>query len=157
VSAHSGQRQTAIHRQVEAARRGLEPRTIARLASGWALLGDPQVLRGYALLLADPEVSSLNALTGAARARFLSDMALLGDAVLAVTGALRINYALYGNLEPALHAHVIPRYLDEPAHLATAQPWAYDWSIAPRFDAGRDTRLAHAIRTELARLDAGVV
>ena len=126
-----------------------------RLGSGWALLGDPQVLRGYALLLPDPVAPSLNALSGTARARFLEDMALLGDAVLSVTGALRINYAMYGNLEPALHAHVIPRYADEPEALAVAHPWAYDWSQAPRFDAARDAGLTHALRAELLRLGAG--
>jgi diadenosine tetraphosphate (Ap4A) HIT family hydrolase len=142
---------------VEAARSGSEPRTVLQLASGWALMGDPQVLRGYTLLLPDPVVPSLNALAGTARARFLADMALLGDAVLAVTGALRVNYAMYGNLEPALHAHVIPRYVKERAPLATAHPWAYDWSAAPRFDPGRDSALMHAIRDELIRLGAGSV
>jgi len=35
---------------------------------------------------------------------------------------VRINYALFGNLEPALHAHVFPRRADEPAATRTAQP-----------------------------------
>ena len=50
----------------------------------------------------------LNALAPAAQAAFLADMARLGQAVLEVTGAVRINYAMFGNLEPALHAHVVP-------------------------------------------------
>ena len=77
----------------------------------------------------------LNALAPAAQAAFLADVARLGQAVLEATGALRINYALFGNLEPALHAHVVPRYADEPEALRTAHPWAYDWAAAPRFDA----------------------
>ena len=79
------------------------------------MLGERQVLPGYCLLLPDPVVPTLNALQGAERAAFLADMAALGDAVLAVTHAVRINYAIFGNLDPALHAHVIPRYHDEPA------------------------------------------
>jgi hypothetical protein len=55
-------------------------------------------------------------------------MSRLGQAVLAVTGAIRINYALFGNVEPALHAHVFPRLASEPEHLRTANPWGYDWS-----------------------------
>ena len=47
---------TAIHRQVEAARRGELERVIARMLSGWAVLGDPQITRGYCLLLPDPVV-----------------------------------------------------------------------------------------------------
>ena len=80
---------TAIHRQVEAARRGELPRVIKRLPSGWAVLGDPQITHGYCLLLPDPVVPDLNALAGDTRRQFLDDMARLGDAVLQVTGAER--------------------------------------------------------------------
>jgi diadenosine tetraphosphate (Ap4A) HIT family hydrolase len=125
---------TSIHRRVDALRAGRDPAFVARLASGWAVLGERQVLPGYCLLLPDPVVPTLNTLAGAERADFLADMAALGDAVLSVTRAVRINYAIFGNLDPALHAHVIPRYHDEPAELRTAQPWAYDWSAAPVFD-----------------------
>jgi diadenosine tetraphosphate (Ap4A) HIT family hydrolase len=69
---------------------------------------------------------------------------------LQVTGALRINYAMFGNVEPALHAHVVPRYVDEPPHLATAHPWMYDWNAAPRFDAVRDASLLRDLRAQLA-------
>ena len=83
------------------------------------------------LLLPDPVVPSLNALGAQERTGFLLDMARLGDALLKVTGAIRINYAIYGNIEPALHAHVIPRYPDEADKLRVSQPWAYDWEAAP--------------------------
>jgi catechol 2,3-dioxygenase-like lactoylglutathione lyase family enzyme/diadenosine tetraphosphate (Ap4A) HIT family hydrolase len=119
---------------VDALRKGTEPTFIARLASGWAVMGDPQLLPGYCLLLPDPVVGHLNELGGGARSRFLADIAALGDAVLAATGALRINYALFGNLEPALHAHVIPRYPNEPEAERALQPWALDWSTAARFE-----------------------
>jgi diadenosine tetraphosphate (Ap4A) HIT family hydrolase len=122
---------------------------IGRLASGWAVLGDPQVLRGYCLLLPDPVVPHLNAMEPAAQAAFLADVARLGDAVLAVTGGVRINYAIFGNLEPALHAHVFARYADEPESLRTAHPWGYDWSQAPRFDAARDGALIGQLRKAL--------
>ena len=145
---------TAIHRRVEACRAGTDPTAIARLPSGWAVLGDPQVLRGYCLLLPDPVVPHLNALAPAAQAAFVADMARLGQAVLELTGALRINYALFGNLEPALHAHVVPRYADEPGQLRTAHPWAYDWTAAPRFDATLHGDLLRALRERVARTPA---
>ncbi|MFM8535654.1 MAG: HIT family protein [Acidimicrobiia bacterium] len=125
---------TAIHRQVEAARTGSLPRVIARMRSGWAVLGDPQITRGYCLLLPDPVVPDLNSLTGDARDQFLRDMAALGDAVLSVTGAERINYEILGNVEPALHAHVIPRHASERADLRKAAVWLHDWSLAPKLD-----------------------
>ena len=140
---------TAIHRRVEACRAGTDPTMIVRLPSGWAVLGDPQVLRGYSLLLPDPVVPHLNALPPAGQVAFLADLARLGQAVLEVTGALRINYAMFGNLEPALHAHVHPRYVDEPEALRAAHPWAYDWSVAHPFDPGRDRALLAALRERL--------
>ena len=143
---------TAIHNLVTAAREGREPRVVARLFSGWALFGERQFVRGYALLLPDPVVPDLNSLGARERIAFLSDMSRLGDALLKVTGAVRINYAIFGNQEPALHAHVIPRYLDEPEALRGAQPWAYDWAAAPAFDRATCQDLASSLRRELTRL-----
>jgi diadenosine tetraphosphate (Ap4A) HIT family hydrolase len=126
---------TAIHRQVEAARRGELERLVARMLSGWAVLGDPQITRGYCLLLPDPVVPDLNALTGDARRQFLDDMAALGDAVLAATDAERINYEILGNVEPALHAHVIPRHAAEDPERRLTPVWLHDWKTAPAIDA----------------------
>lgn len=142
---------TAIHRLVESCRNGEHPAVIARMPSGWAVLGQKQVLRGYCLLLPDPVVPHLNALTAAARDEFMADLGRLGDAVLAATGALRINYAIFGNLEPALHAHVHPRYADEPEAMRTNNPWSYDWSQSPAFDLTLHGALLAAIRRELQR------
>jgi diadenosine tetraphosphate (Ap4A) HIT family hydrolase len=114
------------------------------------VFGEQQFLRGYCLLLPDPVVPHLNAMPAAHRARFMADLARLGDALLAATGAVRINYAMYGNVEPALHAHLIPRYTDEPEALRTAHPWAYDWAAAPRFDAAALAPLRDRIQTLLA-------
>ena len=141
---------TAIHRRVEALREGRDSTFIAKMPSGWAVFGERQFLRGYALLLPDPVVPTLNDLTPPTRDLFLSDMGRLGDALLAATGALRINYAMFGNLEPTLHAHVIPRYRGEPSPLDVAHPWAYDWNAAPMFDVGHESALLEAVRASLA-------
>ena len=119
------------------------------MASGWAVLGDPQITRGYCLLLPDPVVTDLNALTGAARRQFLDDMASLGDAVLAATGAERINYEILGNVEPALHAHVIPRHASEDPVLRIKPVWLHDWATVAGFDLSRDGPLATDIRRRL--------
>jgi diadenosine tetraphosphate (Ap4A) HIT family hydrolase len=144
---------TAIHALLAAARAG-DPRLIARLDSGWALFGERQFVRGYALLVPDPVVPDLNRLAPQARAQFLLDMTRIGDALLRMTDAVRINYAIFGNLEPALHAHVVPRYADEPAALRTQHPWAYDWGAAPRFDPRAAQQLMCGLRRELAPASA---
>jgi diadenosine tetraphosphate (Ap4A) HIT family hydrolase len=144
--------ETVIHGQVQDAREGRDARVIARVASGWVVFGQQQFLRGYTLLLPDPVVPSLNALGTEARAQFLLDMSRIGDALLRTTGAAHINYAILGNLEPALHAHIMPRYADEPQAMRVEQPWAYDWKQAPPFDATALHELAEQLRGEFTRM-----
>jgi diadenosine tetraphosphate (Ap4A) HIT family hydrolase len=144
--------ETAIHRRVNEARAGRDNSVLGRCASGWAVFGQQQFVEGYLLLLPDPVVPDLNALTPERRSQFLLDMSRLGDALVRTTAPLRINYAIFGNVEPALHAHVIPRYRNEPENMRTQHPWMYDWNQAPAFDAIAAAPLMRALRTELAHL-----
>ena len=146
---------TLIHQRVAQANAGTNPKVIARMKSGWAVLGDAQFLKGYCLLLPDPVVAHLNDFSGDARQQYLDDMAALGDAVLAVTGALRINYEMLGNLEPALHAHLFPRYDDEPEDLKTKAVWLYPqraWEETA-FDLERDRAVMQAIKAKLIKMN----
>jgi diadenosine tetraphosphate (Ap4A) HIT family hydrolase len=143
---------TAIHRRVADARAGRDSALLGRCASGWAVFGQRQFVTGYLLLLPDPVVPDLNALTPERRSQFLLDMSRLGDALMRVASPVRINYAIFGNVEPALHAHVIPRYRSEPDEMQTQHPWAYDWNDAPEFDAAAVAPLAKSLRTELSQL-----
>jgi diadenosine tetraphosphate (Ap4A) HIT family hydrolase len=117
-------------------------------------MGERQVLPGYCLLLPDPVVPHLNALQAEARSRFLADMSEVGDALLAVTGAVRVNYAIFGNVEPALHAHMFPRHADEPEATRSAQPWALDWHAAPAFNESQHDALKRRLALELQRRQA---
>jgi diadenosine tetraphosphate (Ap4A) HIT family hydrolase len=142
---------TAIHRMVELCRAGQFPGAITKLLSGWAIMGERQVLPGYCLLLPDPVVPHLNALEPEMRTRFLLDMALVGDALLAVTSAARINYAIFGNVEPALHAHIFPRDGAEPEAMRTMQPWALDWNAAPVYSADAHGDFKRRVGLELSK------
>jgi diadenosine tetraphosphate (Ap4A) HIT family hydrolase len=135
--------------RVDLARRGANDTVICRLPSGWAVLGDVQVLRGWCLLLPDPVVPSLNDLGAERRAEFLRDMTRLGDAILQITSAERINYEILGNSEPELHAHVIPRYATEPPERRRLPAWFYDWDAAPRYDPETYAVLRVALRDVL--------
>ncbi len=140
---------TVIHRRVAEAREGTNPFVVRKVPSGWVVMGDVQFLEGYCLLLPDPVVPHLNALEGEARARFLSDMGKVGDAILEVTGAVRINYEMLGNTEPALHAHLFPRHDTEPEALRPKPVWFYDWEQAPAFDPEAHGALRERIRAAL--------
>jgi diadenosine tetraphosphate (Ap4A) HIT family hydrolase len=140
---------TLIHAMVERCRVGDYPSLIVRLHSGWVILGERQVLSGYCLLLPDPVVPHLNALPADMRGQFLSDMALIGDALMDVTVAARINYALFGNVEPALHAHIFPRHASEPEATRSSQPWALDWSGAPTYSDERHGELKQRLAADI--------
>lgn len=119
-----------ISQRVALARHGANDKVICRMPSGWAVMGDVQFLPGYCLLLPDPVVASLNDLSIEARTAYLLDMARMGDAVLAATGALRMNYEILGNSEPELHCHIFPRYVSEPEQKRKMPAWFYDWKTA---------------------------
>ena len=144
---------TLIHQRVAQAREGRNPTVVTRMASGWAVLGDQQFLPGYCLLLPDPVVPSLNDLAGEARTRFLLDLGLLGDALLEVTDAHRINYGVYGNHDAALHAHVFARYAWEPERYKSGPAWLYprgDRMAAP-FDPVDHADLMQALREVIVK------
>jgi diadenosine tetraphosphate (Ap4A) HIT family hydrolase len=144
--------ETIVGQRVALAREGRNPWLVARLKSGWVVMSDKQVVPGQLILLADPVVASLNALGPAERAGFLSDMTLVGDALLAVTGCVRVNYDILGNTDPALHAHIVPRYADEAEERRRMPIWLYDWSVAESFAEERHGALRRELATELERL-----
>ena len=140
--------------RLEAARRGENPTVIARLASGWAVLGDSQLLPGYALLLADPEVESLEALAEAQQMVFLTDMTRLGRAIQAATNCQRVNYGIFGNYDPYLHAHIWARYAWEQEERRQHPVWLHypaTERFAPDalFDVQRHAELLEKVRSLL--------
>ncbi len=132
-----------IPQRIELARKGMNSTIICKVPSGWVALCDMQYLRGYCILLADPVVESINHLDLAGRSKFLLDMTLVGDALLEVTGALRINYGMLSNSDPYLHAHIIPRYQEEPEEIRRYLPWSYPKEVmnGRPFDLERDQPL----------------
>jgi diadenosine tetraphosphate (Ap4A) HIT family hydrolase len=109
------------HDRVGSAERGENPMVIARMSSGFAVIGDTQFLPGYCVLLAAPQVGTLSDLAPAPRQAFLYDMSLIGEAlerVCAPSGLVRVNYEILGNTDAFLHAHIFPRYnWEEPERL----------------------------------------
>ena len=139
--------------RVEAARNGTNPAVVCRVPSGWVFLANLQYLRGYCILQADPLVESLNSLAFPERDQYLRDMGVIGDALLEVANACRINYAIFGNTEPVLHAHIVPRYLDEPDEYRTGVPWSYpqEHMDSVTFDLERDKEIMEKIRAALQK------
>lgn len=109
--------------RIRSALDGRNPTVLARLSSGFAVMGDVQFLPGYCLLLSDdPSADRLADLPRGRRLAFLADLDLIGEAVQTVCARhdpqfTRVNYSVLGNLDPILHAHIHPRYAWEPPEL----------------------------------------
>lgn len=146
---------TLIHERVEAADRGENPTVICRMKSGYLVMCDKQTPRGWCILIAVPIVHDLDDLDDAARADFLADMARAGAAIKRVTGAYRMNYSILGNTDPALHAHLQPRFADEPDDLRRQPLWAI-WNKLPdvAFDVVCDTAFMKRLSAEFTPMPA---
>ncbi|GJM18209.1 MAG: hypothetical protein DHS20C14_04220 [Phycisphaeraceae bacterium] len=143
-----------ITTRVAALRSGEDPLLIARVPSGWAVLNErqPDAIAPCCVLLPDPVVPALNDLDAPTRAAFMADLARLGDSILAVTDAERVNYLILCNQAPELHAHAIGRYASEdPAKRRLGPFEAYDFGAArPADPAGHDADMLVRLRAELA-------
>src|ERR1041385_5493380 len=135
---------------------------MARMPSGFAVIGDTQHLPGYSLLLTDDvSVNHLTDLAWERRKEFLFDLSLIGEAVQRAcrdNGLRRINYEVLGNSEPVLHGHVHPRYDWERPHMVTGPVWRYPKKLrnAPEhaYTDERHGELRAAITAELRALPA---
>jgi len=143
------------HRQEDrfgAASQGENPMFVAPLAAGLVFLHDAQFLPGWCVLFARPETARLEDLDGDRARDFLGDMARLGRAVSAACRPRRVNYAIYGNTAPVLHAHVVPRYEWEAPERITQPVWTYPgelWRNPPPGDPSQHAPLRDRIRAAL--------
>jgi diadenosine tetraphosphate (Ap4A) HIT family hydrolase len=125
--------------RIGAAHRGENPLVMARMRSGFAVIGDTQHLPGYSLLLTDPSVDHLTDLTWQPRRQFLFDLSLIGEAVWRACrnrGLRRVNYEVLGNGIPVLHGHVHARYEWEAPERITGPVWRYPKELRnePQFE-----------------------
>lgn len=151
---------SAPENSIAAALRGENPMVMARMRTGFAVIGDTQHLPGYSLLLTDDlEVDHPTDLPWSRRRDFFFDLSLLGEAVFAVTrerGAHRINYEVLGNSWPHLHGHVHARYEWEPRDKISGPVWRYPKELRDAaehaYDDAQHGQLRAAITAELTRV-----
>jgi len=142
-TAHAG----PISNRVNRIKAGNDPELIAEMPSGYAILGkyQPEPITGCCMLLPKIVVPSPNDLSHADRAQFFSDLVLLGDAIMRVTGSKRINYLVLCNQVPELHGHCVPRFDTEDPTKRMQGPFeAYDFGGARVANAAEDDAQLHA-------------
>jgi diadenosine tetraphosphate (Ap4A) HIT family hydrolase len=114
-------------------------------------LFEDQFLSGYSILYAPKQVFDLHTLDPARRAEFLETMANAGETILNETGARRMNYLIQGNLDPYLHAHIVPRFEWEDSPWREGPAAAYPEELRVKMRVERTIEgLAERLRAKLS-------
>jgi diadenosine tetraphosphate (Ap4A) HIT family hydrolase len=121
---------------------------IAECGPARAYLHDDQFFPGWTLVILTRHATELYDLDRAERAALMEAVTEVAQALAAVYGAVKMNYALLGNVLPHIHWHLIPRRKDDP--IPTQPVWAL--SHAPRaLPAAERRQRIEAIRAQLRR------
>ena len=116
-----------IFERIRLIQAGKNPYFVVELETGYVVLCDYQLFKGYTLFLAKQHKRELRELNVKRRMEFLREMSLVAEAVFRAFKPAKLNYELLGNSEPHLHWHIIPRYRDD---LRTQLPiWSIDSTI----------------------------
>ena len=115
---------------------------IADFSASTAYLHDDQFFPGWTVLVLKRHATELFDLTPRERSQLMDEVASVAKAVGTEFRAVKVNYALLGNLIPHIHWHVIPRLADDPAPRETV--WSFAHASEPL---GADER-----RQRIARL-----
>ena len=90
------------------------PYFVAEMQSGYVVLGWNQIYPGYTLFLSKHHAAELHELQADMRVSFLTEMALVAEAVFRAFSPRKLNYEMLGNSVAHMHWHLFPRYADDP-------------------------------------------
>jgi diadenosine tetraphosphate (Ap4A) HIT family hydrolase len=82
---------------------------VKELDTGYVVIGDNQLFRGYTLFLCKIHKTELSLLDRDFKMKFLEEMAVVAEAVQNATGAEKMNYEMLGNGDAHMHWHLFPR------------------------------------------------
>lgn len=131
------------------------PYFVYEFDTSYVEIGKNQFWEGYCILFAKGDYNHLTDMPLPVREAYLMEMSILGEAMLEVLGAARINYNILGNSYPLVHAHLFPRYDWEDEDLRKTVVWRYDSSFfsdeAYRFDQDRHADLKERLTAAIDR------
>lgn len=87
---------------------------IAEFASVWITASREAQLPGYACVVCKRHVVEPYELPDAERRAFWDESMRAARAIAHVSGAVKMNYGIHGNVIPHLHMHLWPRLVDDP-------------------------------------------
>jgi diadenosine tetraphosphate (Ap4A) HIT family hydrolase len=88
---------------------------IAELAESVLYLHTDQFFPGWSVLVLRRHATELYELATDERARVMEEVSAVARALQRAFGARKVNYALFGNVLPHMHWHLIPRLGSDPA------------------------------------------
>lgn len=112
-----------ICRRVSLWREGRNPYFIHEFEHSIFIVGDHRFHRGYCLLLLKDHVRELHELAPSVQVEMFEELMRAGRALVDTFNPWKMNYSCYGNVDPHIHWHLIPRYDTEPDHLN--HPWLH--------------------------------
>lgn len=120
---------------------------IATLSASALGLYDDARFPGRCLLVLGDHAEHLDQLPSDLYHRFLADLRTAARAIRRATDAPRLNLAILGNVEPHIHAHLVPRGGEQDA-APRQTPWDHP-EEARSLGPGEIERLVRRIREEL--------
>jgi diadenosine tetraphosphate (Ap4A) HIT family hydrolase len=114
-----------------------------------AYLHEDQFFPGWTVVVLRRHVTELYGLAAAERALVMDEVSDTAAALARAFGAVKMNYALLGNVLPHMHWHLIPRRADDPAPLLPV------WGVAHAPREPGDAERAELIARIRAALAAG--
>jgi diadenosine tetraphosphate (Ap4A) HIT family hydrolase len=88
---------------------------IAELPESVLYLHTDQFFSGWSVLVLRRHATELFELDRGERARLMDEVSDVARALARAFDARKVNYALFGNVLPHVHWHVVPRLADDPA------------------------------------------
>lgn len=89
------------------------PYFVRELETGYVVMCDFQLFRGYTIFLSKIHAKELHNLNSDFKQKFLNEMSLVAEAVIKTFHPIKLNYELLGNTDEHVHWHLIPRYGDD--------------------------------------------
>ena len=83
---------------------------VAELPSVWVTTSPDVAVRGYCCVIPRTHAVELHALDAEDAAALMQSIQTVGEATQEITGAIKLNYEIHGNVVPHVHVHIIPRY-----------------------------------------------
>lgn len=94
--------------RIQMIKKGENPFFVKELETGYVVIGDNQYFKGYTLFLHKEHKTELFQLDPKTKAKYLEEMALVGEACSRAFGAEKMNYELLGMGDQHVHWHLFP-------------------------------------------------